>query len=130
MKDPLSSADLDWQVRAGGSLTTRLILVYGLLSVAVVTIMGLGIYCLTARYLQVQAEDELAALTGFYAAFAGTTASDEARLAALAPQIAGFFASQADYDVRIFNMRSGALVAATRDIGPLPSTAALTQIPC
>ncbi len=82
-----------------------------------VAVLGLGVYLLTARYLNVQAEEELSALADFYAAYTAATAADEADLAALAPQIAGFFAPQAGYDVRLFNARTGALLAATRDAG-------------
>jgi signal transduction histidine kinase len=48
-------------------------------------------------------------------------------LAALGPRIAGFFAPQSDYDVRLF-ARSGSLLAATRDLGSLPSRAAQTLL--
>jgi signal transduction histidine kinase len=106
----------------------RLALVFGLISFMVVTAMGLGIYYLTARYLHNQTEDDLAALADFYAAYAAATVVDEARLGVLAPQIASFFASQANYDVRLFSARNGVLLAATRDIGPLPSQAALAEI--
>ncbi len=110
------------------SLATRLALVYGLISALVVATMGLGIYLLTARYLNKQAEDNLNALADFYAAYTAATASDESHLTALAPQIASFFAPQAGYDVRLFNSRNGTLMAATRDLGPLPSTAALAEL--
>jgi len=110
------------------SLAARLALRLGVISVLVVVIMGLGIYLLTARYLNEQARDNVAALTDFYAAFSAATASDEGQLVALAPQIANFFAPQADYDVRLFHARNGALLAATRDIGPLPSSATLAQL--
>jgi signal transduction histidine kinase len=90
--------------------------------------MGLGIYGLTSRFLQGRAQDDLAALADFYAVYTASTAPDETRLAVLAPQIASFFAPQAGYDVRLFNARNGGLVAATRDIGPLPSSAALVEL--
>jgi signal transduction histidine kinase len=105
------------------NLALRLALVYGLVSVLVVVGLGLGIYSLTTRTLRGQAQDGLAALGDFYAAYTAATAPDEVRLAALAPQIAGFFAPQSDYDLRLF-ARSGSLLAATRDLGPLPSRAA------
>ena len=110
------------------SLAARLALVFGLLSLIVVVTMGLAIYLLTARYLESRAEADLAGLADFYAVYTASTAPDEARLATLAPQIASFFAPQAGYDVRIFSVRNGALLAATRDIGPLPSSAALGEL--
>jgi len=110
------------------SLAVRLALVYGLTSVVVVAALGLGIYFLTARYLNTQAEDELSALADFYAAYTAVTAAGEADLATVAPQIAGFFAPQAGYDVRLFNARTGTLLAATHDMGPLPSGAALAVL--
>ena len=110
------------------SLSARLALVYGLMSVVVVAVLGLGVYLLTARYLNVRAEEELSALADFYAAYTAATAVDEADLVTLAPQIAGFFAPQAGYDVRLFSARTGALLAATRDVGSLPSSAALAEL--
>jgi signal transduction histidine kinase len=110
------------------SLAVRLALVFGLISLLFVVSMGLGIYGLTSRFLQGRAQDDLAALADFYAVYTASTAPDETRLAALAPQIASFFAPQAGYDVRLFNARNGGLVAATRDIGPLPSSAALVEL--
>jgi signal transduction histidine kinase len=110
------------------SLAARLALVFGLLSLSVVVTMGLGIYLLTARYLESRAETDLAGLADFYAVYTASMAPDETRLTALAPQIAAFFAPQAGYDVRLFNARNGALLAATRDIGPLPSRAALDEL--
>jgi signal transduction histidine kinase len=110
------------------SLAVRLALVFGLISLLFVVSMGLGIYGLTSRFLQGRAQDDLAALADFYAVYTASTAPDETRLAVLAPQIASFFAPQAGYDVRLFNARNGGLVAATRDIGPLPSSAALVEL--
>ncbi len=107
------------------SLAARLAMVFGLLSLVIVVIMGLGIYLLTAGYLERRAESELSGLADFYAVYTASTAPDESRLATLAPEIVGFFAPQAGHDVRIFNARNGALLAATRDLGPLPSRAAL-----
>jgi signal transduction histidine kinase len=75
-----------------------------------------------------RAEGDLAALANFYAAYTASTAPDEASLARLAPQIAGFFAPQADYDVRLFSARSGALLATTQELSPLPSSAALGKL--
>jgi signal transduction histidine kinase len=110
------------------SLAARLALVFGLLSLVVVVIMGLAIYFLTVGYLEGRAEDDLAALADFYAVYTASTAPDETRLAILAPQITNFFAPQAGYVVRLFGTRSGVLLAATRDIGPLPSSAALAEV--
>jgi signal transduction histidine kinase len=94
----------------------------------IVLIMGLGIYLLTARYLDNRARSDLAALAEFYAAYTASTAPTESHLAVLAPQIAGFFAPQAGYDVRLFNAANGTLLAATRDIGPLPSSVAQSEL--
>ena len=110
------------------SLATRLALVYGLVSVLVVVAMGLGIYFLTARYLRDRAQDDLATLADFYAVYTAATAPDEARLTTLAPQIVGLFAAQASYDVRLFNARNGVLLAASRDLGRLPSGSALAEL--
>ncbi len=110
------------------SLAARLALIFGLISLLVVVSMGLSIYGLTYRFLQSRAQDDLAALADFYAVYTTSTAPDESRLAVLAPQIASFFAPQAGYDVRLFSARTGGLLAATRDIGPLPSSAALVEL--
>jgi signal transduction histidine kinase len=110
------------------SLAARLALVFGLASLLVVSTMGLAIYGLTARYLESQAIDDLTALADFYAVYAASTAPDEAHLSALAPQIARFFAPQAGYVVRFFGVRTGDLLGATHDIGPLPSSAALRAL--
>jgi signal transduction histidine kinase len=110
------------------NLAARLALVFGLISGLVVLVMGLGIYYLTSSYLNARATDDLAALADFYAAYTAAAAPDEVRLTALAPQITGFFAPQAGYDVRLFNARNGDLLAATRDIGPLPSYATLAKL--
>lgn len=110
------------------SLATRLALVFGLLSAVVVITMGLVIYFVTARFVEDRVEAELASLAEFYAAYTAASAPDPDSLAALAPQITGFFAPQAAYDVRLFSARNGALLSATRDIGPLPSSAALREL--
>jgi signal transduction histidine kinase len=110
------------------SLAARLALVYSLTTVMVVAALSLSVYFLAARYLLDRAKDDLAALADFYAAYTAATAPDQTRLEALAPQIAGFFAPQAGYDVRLFNARNGALLAASRDIGLLPSSAALAEL--
>jgi signal transduction histidine kinase len=110
------------------SLAMRLALVFGLLSAVVVITMGLAIYLVTARFMKDRIEADLASLAEFYAAYTATSAPDADSLAALAPQITGFFAPQAAYDVRLFSARNGALLSATRDIGPLPSSAALKEL--
>jgi signal transduction histidine kinase len=110
------------------SLAARLALVYGLVSVLVVVAMGLGINFLTARYLRDRSQDDLDAMASFYAAYTAATAPDEARLDALAPQIASTFAPQAGYEVRLFSGRNGALLAASRDLGWLPSRSALAEL--
>lgn len=110
------------------SLAARLALVFGLISVLVVAAMGLAIYGLTERYLEARAKDDLAALADFYAIYTASAIPDEASLGSLAPQITSFFAPQAGYVVRLFNARNGVLLAATRDIGPLPSSAALAEL--
>ena len=110
------------------SLAARLALVYGLVSMLVVVAMGLGIYFLTARHLRDRAQDDLAALANFYAVYTAATAPDEAHLTALAPQITGLFPAQAGYDVRLFNARNGVLLAASRDLGRLPSRSTLAEL--
>jgi signal transduction histidine kinase len=115
-------------LRLRTSLTTRMALVYGLISALVVAVMGLGIYYWTARYLTKQAVDDLSTMADFYAVYASATAADQTRLLTLAPQIVGFFAPQSGYDVRLFGGRNGALLAATRDIGELPSHATAAEL--
>jgi len=110
------------------SLAARLAVIYGLIGVLVVAGVGLGAYLVTEHYLRGRAAQELDGLAAFYTAYTAATAPDEARLVALAPQIVDFFAPQAGYDVRLFNARSGQLLAATRDIGRLPSSAALAAL--
>jgi signal transduction histidine kinase len=110
------------------SLAARLALVYGLINLVVVTLLGLGVYLLTERYLLDRAEDDLGAMADFYAAYTATTAPDQVRLAVLAPQIVASFAPQAGYDVRLFSARNGTLLAATHDLGRLPSNATLAEL--
>ncbi len=111
-----------------GSLAFRLAAVYGLLSAVVVAALGLGIHLLVAHHLRAQADEELAALADFYAAYAASAAPDEDGLAAMAPQIVGFFAPQAGYNVRLFSARTGGLLAATHEANPLPSTVTLQAL--
>jgi signal transduction histidine kinase len=103
-------------------------LVFGLTSGVALIALGLSVYCLVDRYVQARAREDLATLAGFYAAHASILAGDQASLAALASEIAGTFAPQADYDVRIFGSGNGSLLAASRDLGPLPSSAALVEL--
>jgi signal transduction histidine kinase len=110
------------------SLAARLALVYGLISIAVVAVLGLGVYLLTERYLLDRAKDDLSAMADFYAAYTATAAPDQVRLAVLAPQIVTSFAPQAGYDVRLFSARNGTLLAATHDIGRLPSSVTLAEL--
>lgn len=110
------------------SLAARLALVYGLVSVATVLALGAAAYLLTARHSVGQVNDELSSLADFYAVYTAAVSPDEARLRALAPSVVGFFAPQADHNVRLFNARSGALLASTHDIGTQPSTEALGEI--
>ena len=110
------------------SLAARLALVYGLTGVGVIAALSLGVYWLTGRYLLGRIQEDLNALADFYAAYVAAAAPDEAGLTALTPQITGFFAPQAGYDVRLFSARSGQLLAASRDLGPLPASATLAEL--
>lgn len=110
------------------SLTIRLALTFGLVSAIAISAMGIGVYFLTTHYLQTRAEDDLDALAAFYAAYTATLAPDKDLLVVLAPQIASFFAPQGSYDVRLFGGHNGELLAATRDIGVLPSSGVLTEL--
>ncbi len=114
--------------RVRSSLAIRLALVFGLVSAAAISAMGLSVYYLTAHYLRTRAEEDLNALAAFYAAYTSAAAPDNDRLIALAPQIASFFAPQGGYDVRVFGGGSGTLLGATRDIGALPSSLALAEL--
>lgn len=119
------------QAGARPSLAARLALAYGLTGLLLVVGLGLGVYALTARYLESRVNDELAALAGFYAAYTTTIAPTQADVAALAPQITDFLAPQAGYDVRLFSARTGALLAASpgaAENGPLPSGVALAEL--
>lgn len=111
-----------------GSLALRLAVVFGLLSAVVVAALGIGIHALAARFLSARAEEDLAALAEFYAAYAATAAPDETQLAALAPQIVGYFAPQAGYEVRIFSIRTGAVLGTTHQSIHLPSAEALVEL--
>jgi signal transduction histidine kinase len=110
------------------SLAARLGLVYGLTSVLVVTVLGMSVYWLADRYLLGQAMDDLDALADFYAAYTATLATDQVHMIALAPEITGHFAPQADYDVRLFDAHNGTLLAASQELGRLPSSVALVEL--
>jgi len=109
---------LAWQLATTYLLTTLVILIG----------LSAAVYFFTAIYIDGQLEAELAAQADFYAAYAASLASDERTLAGLAPSIAGFFAPQADLTVRFFAASDGTLLAATQDIGPQPSRAALREL--
>jgi signal transduction histidine kinase len=109
---------LAWQLAATYLLTTLLILAG----------LSLALYFSTAFYLDDRLEKELATQAGFYAAYTASLAPDESLLAGLAPTIVDLFASQADLTVRFFAVGDGSLLAATQDIGPQPSRAALVEL--
>jgi signal transduction histidine kinase len=75
-----------------------------------------------------QLEAELAAQADFYATYTASLVPDERSLVGLAPTIVDLFAPQADLTVRFFAGSDGRLLAATQDIGPQPSQAALTEL--
>ncbi len=117
-KLPRLQLSLAWQLATTYLLTTLLIVIA--LSVAV--------YFFTAFYLGERLETELTAQADFYAAYAANLAPDERVLVGLAPTIVGLFAPQADLNVRFFAASNGTLLAATQDIGPQPSLAALMEL--
>jgi signal transduction histidine kinase len=110
------------------SLAWRLATTYLLTTLAILIGLSAAVYLSTAFYLDGRLEAELAAQADFYAAYAASLASDERALSGLAPTIAGLFAPQADLTVRFFAASDGALLAATQDIGPQPSRAALREL--
>ncbi|MCP4539121.1 MAG: HAMP domain-containing histidine kinase [Chloroflexi bacterium] len=110
------------------SLARRLTMTYLLTMWIIVIGLGTTVYAATTFYLDDRLNAELAAQADFYAAYAANLAADERVLAGLAPTIVGLFAPQADLNVRFFAASNGALLAATRDIGPQPSQAALTEL--
>jgi len=110
------------------SLTWRLAMAYLLTTLSILIGLSVGVYSFTAFYLDERLETELSAQADFYAAYAASLASDERALVGLAPTIAGLFAPQADLTVRFFAASDGALLAATQDIGPQPSRAALREL--
>jgi signal transduction histidine kinase len=109
-------------------LAQRLATTYLLTTLLVVVALSVAVYFSTAFYLDERLEAELAAQADFYAAYAADLVPNESTLAALAPTIADLFAPQADLTVRFFAASDGTLLAATQDIGPQPSRAALTEL--
>jgi signal transduction histidine kinase len=110
------------------SLAWRLTTTYLLTTLLIVLALSVAVYFFTAFYLDERLEAELTAQAAFYTAYAANLAPDERTLAGLAPTIVTLFAPQADLNVRFFAASSGALLAATEDIGPQPSRAALMEL--
>jgi signal transduction histidine kinase len=126
--DPASPTQQGTWKRWHRSLAWRLTMTYLLSTLPVVLALGAATYFTTSYYLDEQMETELAAQADFYAAYAAQLASDERMLTGAAPTIVGLFAPQADLNVRFFAASDGRLLAATRDIGPQPSRAALIEL--
>jgi signal transduction histidine kinase len=101
---------------------------YSLTTLFIVVVLGTAVHVLTAYYLNERLEAELGAQADFYAVYAAQLARDERALAGVAPTIVGFFAPQADLNVRFFAASNGALLATTEDIGSQPSRAALMEL--
>jgi signal transduction histidine kinase len=110
------------------SLARRLATTYLLTTLAILFGISAAVYFSTAYYLDDRLEEELVAQADFYAAYAASLAPDERALAGLAPTIAGLFAPQADLTVRFFAASDGTLLAATQNVGPQPSQAALREL--
>ena len=110
------------------SLAWRLTTTYLLTTLLIVLALSVAVYLSTAFYLDERLEAELTAQADFYATYAAQLAPDERTLAGLAPTIVTLFAPQADLNVRFFAASSGALLAATQDIGPQPSRVALREL--
>jgi signal transduction histidine kinase len=110
------------------SLAWRLTTTYLLTTLLVVLALSVAVYLFTAFYVNERLEAELTAQADFYATYAAHLAPDESTLAGLAPTIVGFFAPQADLNVRFFAASNGALLAATQDIGPQPSRVTLIEL--
>jgi signal transduction histidine kinase len=110
------------------SLAWRLATTYLLTTLLIVLALSVAVYFFTAFYLDERLEAELSAQADFYATYAAQLAPDERTLAGLAPTIVTLFAPQADFNVRFFAANSGALLAATQDIGPQPSRVALMEL--
>ena len=110
------------------NLAWRLATTYLLTTLSILIGLSAAVYFSTAFYLDERLEAELAAQADFYAAYAASLTPDERALAGLAPTIAGLFAQQADLTVRFFAASDGTLLAATQEIGPQPSGAALREL--
>jgi signal transduction histidine kinase len=110
------------------SLAWRLATLYLLTTLSILLALGAALYLLTRYYVYQRLDAELAAQADFYAAYAAQLAGDEAGLAVLAPSLVRLFSTQADVNVRVFAASSGALLAATQEIGPQPSQAALQTL--
>ena len=110
------------------SLAWRLATTYLLTTLLIVLALSVAVYFFTAFYLDERLEAELTAQADFYATYTAHLAPDERTLAGLAPTIVGLFAPQADLNVRFFAASSGALLAATQDIGPQPSRVTLMEL--
>ncbi|MDY7040154.1 MAG: HAMP domain-containing sensor histidine kinase [Chloroflexota bacterium] len=110
------------------SLARRLTVAYLVTTLLIVTGLGAIVYLSTAFYLDEQLEEELATQANFYATYASDLAADESMLSGLAPTIVGLFAPRDDLNVRFFAASDGTLLAATQDIGPQPSQAALVKL--
>jgi signal transduction histidine kinase len=110
------------------SLTWRLATLYLLTTLSILLALGAALYLLTRYYVYQRLEAELVAQADFYAAYAAQLAGNEGELAVLAPSLVRLFSTQADLNVRVFAASSGALLAATQDIGPQPSRVALQAL--
>jgi two-component system OmpR family sensor kinase len=115
-------------VKRRRSLAWRLGTTYLLATLSILIGLSAAVYYSTAFYLDERLDAELAGQADFYTAYTASLTTDERELASLAPKIAGLFAPQADLTVRLFAASDGALLAATQDIGPLPSRAALREL--
>jgi signal transduction histidine kinase len=109
-------------------LAWRLATTYLLTTLLVVIVLSVAVYLFTAFYLDEDLDRELAAQADFYATYAASLAANERTLIGLAPTIVDLFAPQADLNVRFFSASDGTLLAATQDIGPQPSRAALMEL--
>lgn len=118
----------DGERRRWRSLTWRLAAAYSLTTLLIVAALGFGVHWLTAYYLNERLDSELEAQADFYVAYAVQLAPDATTLAAVGPTIVSLFAPQSDLNVRFFAVSNGALLAATRDIGPEPSHEALLEL--
>jgi signal transduction histidine kinase len=101
---------------------------YLLTTLLVLIVLSAVVYFSTSFYLDQRLETELDTQADFYAAYAASLVADERALSSLAPTVASLFAPQADLTVRFFAASNGALLAATQDIGPEPSRAALREL--